>query len=360
MINRIGEMQIALGNAASEKYRQNPLINKMIADTYKHTSNSLMTQFNPQAALATADSVSGRRVDEAQIRSLDAAGRASDAQARATATKEPQGLRSAYDAGGAGGLDEFMNGTDNGISLWESVRARFDAEVKEEFFRNWRKKNKNVTVNAKPKMQADFDKNQDRLNRLAQWKWVRSTLGEEIAKEFQKENPGYGPDKVGSIEFAVKGAVSPKAAKQKAEKFAGIANDRYVEWMGEQDPETTSMEDGIDFIMNKWLPTALAGELDSDVEVHGEYIADNLTAGQTKATAAYRALIRTKVGDHLKANAGTGKGGAKLAKHQRVSKTKAKGPGGRRATALGSLARGLFNEEEYPEEAPALPSEPEI
>jgi hypothetical protein len=253
-----------------------------------------------------------------------------------------------------------MNGTDNGIALWESVRARFDEEVKEDFFRNWRKKNSKVTVNAQAKMEADFRKNQDRLTRLSQWKWVRATLGEEIAKEFQKQNPGYGPDKEGPIEFANTGAVAPKQAEKKAKKFAGIALERYNEWMAEQDPEETSMEDGINFVMKEWFPMAMAGELDSDVEVHGEYIAENLTAGQTKATEGYRQLVRTKMETHLKENAGTGKGGAKLAPHQRVSKTKPKGPAGRRASAMGSLARGLFNEDEYPEDAPPLPKEPEI
>jgi hypothetical protein len=252
-----------------------------------------------------------------------------------------------------------MNGTDNGISLWESVRARFDEEVKEDFFRNWRKKNSKVTVNAEPKMKADFRKNQDRLTRLSQWKWVRATLGQEIADEFQKQNPGYGPDVEGPVEFAITGAVAPKQAKAKSKKFAGIALERYNEWMAEQDPDTT-MEEGINFIMNDWLPIALGGELNSDVEVHGEYIAENLTAGLTKATAGYRAMVKAKIAAHLQENAGTGKGGAKLQKHQRVSKTKPKGPGGRRASALGSLARGLFNDEEYPEEAPPLPPEPEI
>jgi hypothetical protein len=356
MINRVGEMQIALGNAAAEKYRMNPLINKMVADLYKHTSNSLVTQFNPQAAQKTAESMSGLRVDEAKIRQMDAQGRASDAQAKAAGTKDPTGLRAAYDQGGAGRLDEFINGTDSGNSLWMQNRDRYDERVKQDFYRKWRAtKGKKVTVNAQAKMEADFDKNQDRLTKLGQYHWIKDTLGEEVANEFSKANPGYGPEDEGPVDFAVKGAVEPKAAKQKAEKFAGIALDKYAEWMAEQDPEEAGFEDGVDFIMKEWLPAALAGTLDPTVEVHAEYISDNLTAGETKATAEYRALVRSKILAQLESKAGSGKGGKGLKEHQKAPKAP-RGPKG----GLTRAVKGLFGDDTYSEEAPPQPSEPTI
>jgi hypothetical protein len=358
MVHRVGEMQINLGNVAREKYRSNPLINNMIEEMYKHTSKSLLTQFNPAAAMANAEAVSGLRVDEAQIRQLDAQGRASDASAKERANKPPEGLHEAYKQGGAAGLDAFMNGTDKGLGLFEQVRGSYEKEVQEEFERNWRKENKKVTINRAAKMKADFANSQDSLRRLVMYRWVRATLGKDIAEELAKQNPGYGPGKVATVEPAVKGALSPKEAESKANKFAGIALDRYIEWMAEQPPETT-MEEGIDFIMKQWLPEALDGNV-PEYEEHGEYITDNLTAGATKAAEAYRALVRARVADQLKENAGAGKGGKKLKEHQRVGKTRPMGPGKRRATALGSLTRGLFNEDEYPEKAPRLPPEPEI
>jgi hypothetical protein len=358
MVQRVGELQINLGNAAAEKYRTNPTINKMIADMYKHTSNSLLTQFNPAAAMANAQAVSGLRKEEAEIRSLDASARASDAQASATTNKPPEGLHEAYKQGGAAGLDAFMNGTDKGLGLYEQVRGIYEDEIEEEFYRNWRKDNKTITVNRKGKMQADFKNSQDSLRRLAMYRWVKATLGKDIAEELAKQNPGYGPGKVSTPKPAVTGALSPQEAEKKAGKFAGIALERYNEWMAEQ-PKNTTMEEGIDFVMKQWLPEALVGNL-PDYEEHGEYITDNLTAGTSKAAQAYIALVRAKITDQLRENAGSGKGGKKLQEHQRVGKLRPQGPGKRRATGLASLAKGLFKDDEYAEKAPPLPPEPDI
>ena len=351
MVTRIGEMQVELGNQAAEKYRTNPMINSMILNMYDKTSKALLTQFNPEAALRSAESMTGQRKSEAEIRSLDASARASDAQASATRDKQPQGLHEAYKQGGAGQLDAFMNGTDQGIGLWTQVKEPIMEELKEEFFRNWRKENKHVTVNAEAKMVADFKNSQDKLKRVGQYRWVKDALGQDVADELQKQNPGYGPDPVTPPDPAVKGAVSPKEGEKKANKFAGIALERYNEWMGEQPPETT-MEDGIDFIMKEWLPRALEGDIPNH-EVHGEYILDNLTAGNTKASAAYRALVRARIGDQLKAKAGTGKGGKRLQDHQKVGKRSPRG-------GLGRAVRSIVADDVYAEEAPPLPKEPEI
>jgi hypothetical protein len=354
LIQRVGEFQIELGNVAAEKYRTNPLINKMISDLYKHTSNSLMAQFNPAAALRTAESMSGLRKDEAAIRASDAAARASDAQAQATRTKTPEGLHEAYQQGGAQGLDAFINGTDQGLALWAQVAPTYEKEVHEEFARNWRRtKGKHVTKNADLKMEADRDNQADRLRRIMQYRWVKSTLGEEVANELQKHNPGYGPDKVQPPDPAVKGAIAPKEIEAKSKKWAGIALDRYAEWMSEQPPETT-MEDGVNWIMSQWLPEMMSGNV-PEYEEHGEYIAENLTAGTTAATAEYRAMVREKVREHLLKNAGKGKGGKGLKPHQ-----KAGGKGHPRRGGLGRAVRGLFDEDVYAEKAPPLPPEPEI
>jgi hypothetical protein len=155
-------------------------------------------------------------------------------------------------------------------------------------------------------------------------------------------------------EPAVKGALAPKEAEKKADKFAGIALERYNEWMAEQPPETT-MEEGIDFIMKQWLPEALVGNV-PDYEVHGEYITENLTSGTTKAAEAYRALVRARVGDQLKAKAGSGKGGKALKDHQKAGGAKGSPSRG----GLGRAVRGLFSDDEYAEKAPSLPPEPEI
>jgi hypothetical protein len=328
----------------------------MVTDLYAHTSKALLTQFNPGAALKTAESMSGLRKDEAAIRASDAQARASDAQAAATTSKKPEGLKEAYDLGGAAGLDEFMNGTDAGLALYERVRAGYEEEVKIEFFRNWRKhQGKNVTINAEAKMVDDFKNNQDRLRRKAMYRWVKATLGDKVADELAKQNPGYGPDPIQPVVPAVKGAVSPKEGEQKANKFAGIALERYNEWMGEQPPETT-MEEGIDFIMQQWLPTALDGSI-PEHEEHGEYILENLTAGTGKAAEAYRSLIRARVGDQLKAKAGTGKGGKRLQPHQKVGGGKRAGRG---RGALSRTARSIVSDDVYAEKAPPLPKEPEI
>jgi hypothetical protein len=355
MIQRVGEFQIELGNVAAEKYRQNPLVNKMIADMYKHTSNALMTQFNPAAAMRTAESMMSLRQGEADIRAKDAQARASDAQAQAARTKTPEGLHEAYQQGGAQALDAFINGTDQGLALWEQVRGTYETEIKEEFARNWRRtKGKNVTKNAKDKMQADYDNEQDRLRRIAQYRWVKATLGEQVANELQKHNPGYGPDAVEPPDPAVKGAIAPKEIKAKSEKWAGIALDRYAEWMSEQPPETT-MEDGVSFIMNQWLPEVMSGNV-PEYEEHGEYIAENLTAGNTPATAEYRSIVRQKVRDQLMKNAGKGKGGKGLKPHQKASG----GKGHPRGGSLSRAGRGLFDDDVYAEQAPPLPPEPEI
>jgi hypothetical protein len=355
MIQRMGEMQVNLGNSAAEKYRTNPLIGKMIAEMYKHTSQSLMTQFNPAAALKTAESMSGLRKTEAEIRSLDASARASDASASASRDKQPEGLHEAYKQGGAALLDAFINGTDQGLGLWEQVKAGYETELEEEFARNWRKTTgKNVTINAKQKMEADFKNSQDKLRRVAQYRWVRDTLGQKVADELQKQNPGYGPDPVTPQKPAVIGAVSPEEGKKKADKFAGIALDRYNEWMGEQDPNTT-MEQGIDFILKEWLPRALDGDVPNH-EVHGEYILDNLTAGTGKASEAYRSLVRARVADQLRAKAGTGKGGKRLQKHQKATPRVSPKGGG-----LVRSVKSLFGDEDvYAEKAPKLPPEPGI
>lgn len=355
MIQRIGDTQMELASAAAEKYRTNPLIGKMIQDLYMHSSKSLMTQFNPKAALTTAESMTGQRKTEAEIRALDAQARASDASATASRDKEPEGLHAAYERGGAASLDAFINGTDKGLSLWEQVRGTYETEIKEEFTRNWRKENKNVTVNPKQKMQADYDNSADRLRRVAQYRWVKATLGDDVANELQKQNPGYGPDSATPPTPAVKGALDPKESKRKADKFAGIALERYNEWMAEQDPNTT-MEEGVDFIMNQWLPKALSGELPNH-EVHGEYITDNLTAGTTKASQAYRSIVRARIEEQLEAKAGTGKGGKRLKPHQKAGKRRnprARGGGLIRA------ARGLFDDDVYAEKAPPVAPEPEI
>jgi hypothetical protein len=239
MINRVGQFQIELGNVAAEKYRQNPTINKMIADMYKHTSNSLMTQFNPAAAMRTAESMMGLRQGEADIRAKDAQARSYDAQAAAAQNKEPRGLKEAYDQGGAAALDAYMNGTDSGIQQFESQRGDYKEEVREEFERNWRRENKHVTKNAQAKMEADYRNNRDRLKRKEQYRWVAATLGQKVADELAAQNPGYGPDAINPPEPAVKGAVAPKEIKEKSKKFSGIALERYNEWMSEQPPETT-------------------------------------------------------------------------------------------------------------------------
>jgi hypothetical protein len=355
MITRIGEMQMELGNQAAEKYRQNPIINKMVTDLYAKASQSLMTQFNPTAALKTAESMVGIRESEAAIRASDAQARSYDAQAAATTSKPPTGLHDAYKQGGASMLDSFINGTDEGLGLWEQVRAGYEEKLKEDFARSWRRgKGKNVTKNADLKMKADFAAAQDKLRRVAQYRWVRDALGQSVADELQKQNPGYGPDPVEPPEPAVKGAVSPKEGEQKADKFAGIALDRYSEWMSEQPPETT-MEEGIDFILNEWLPRALDGDVPNHEE-HGEYILDNLTAGTSKAAAAYRSLVKARIRDQLRAKAGSGKGGKKLQPHQKVGG--GRGPG--RKGGLSRAGKGLLGDDVYAEKAPPLPPEPEI
>jgi hypothetical protein len=107
--------------------------------------------------------------------------------------------------------------------------------------------------------------------------------------------------------------------------------------------------------MNEWLPAALKGEI-PEFEDHYDYILDNLTAKNTKATAEYRAIVRQKVSDHLMANAGKGKGGKGLKPHQRASRRR----NPRARGGLDRAVRGLFDEDQYAEKAPPLPPEPEI
>lgn len=353
VINKIGQLQVALGNEAAEKYSTNPLVGQVIQNMYEKATKAMMTQFQPKETLDAEQQRADIRSTEADValktqQTATSAAMAADAQ---TAAKEPRSLPEAYALGGAGALDEFINGTKNGLDMWGAVREGYRAQANAAFDARFIKAHPEL-ANDEARMTMALERakieNDSRLEKLAQWQWVSSTLGPEAAKEFSAANPGYGPDPAGPTEPAIKGRISPKETKAKTKEWGGIALEVYRDYISQADDKDAALEYGIDYVLNEWLPERLSGE--GTGEEYDDYINSNLSASGGQATAAYREQVRAFIEATLRKHAGAN--APELPPEARVKRPTQQRRGHKQAGALGRGIQALFGDQ--PPEAPKL------
>lgn len=339
-ISKLGDLQVSLSNEAASKYGDNPLINKQVANLYMQASTALLSRFNPENSLAAGQSMANIRQSEAQAANQQASARATQAEDRV-----PKTLRAAYQIGGVEGLSDWMNGTVPGQTMWANVREPLVNEVIADAKARYWKEHPNLTEQQKEiGFNNSLNENRSRFEKIGQWKWVASTLGEDVAKELQAKFPAFGPDPDKPLEPAVKGSIKPNEMKDKAEKWGKLALNKYEEYMSLAEGKNLSREDGIDYVLNDWFKNALTG---GSKEEGYEMINQELTASDGQSAQKYRQYVTEYLKSLLRKHAG--EGASQLPPEQQApSRRGVRGnPVTRGGRALGRFVGNLFDETTY-------------